>query len=93
MVAARARLTALGIDLDHEANAAWLPSWRAEQGAPGAYHERVHNDDYARAVSNALRQASRPEEGLAVLRDIGQQLEAGAFSGVRPRPASNGRDS
>ncbi|MBC7938224.1 MAG: AHH domain-containing protein [Chitinophagaceae bacterium] len=89
MAAARARLMELGIDLNQEANGVWLPSHRAEQGAEGAYHERLHNRPYFEGVADGLRVAGSRDDALAILRDIGQQLSEGVFSGVRLRTEAN----
>jgi hypothetical protein len=92
MAAARQRLADLGIDIDHEANGVWLPSHLAEHGAEGAYHNRLHNGLYFDAVGRALRAAQTRDEALALLRDIGDQLSAGSYPGVRDRPPAKGNE-
>jgi hypothetical protein len=91
MDAVRAKLKALGLDLNDAANGVWLPGHRADPNAPEAYHPRLNNDVYNDTVANALKDLTNLQAAIRVLADIRSQLQANDFPGVRPRPEQGAR--
>jgi len=85
MEAVRQRLQSFGINLNDAVNGVWLPTSRSAEGAPGAYHPRLNNDEYNRAIEQAFRNVTTRQDAEATLRDIKTQLQNETFPGVRPR--------
>jgi A nuclease family of the HNH/ENDO VII superfamily with conserved AHH len=86
MDALRAQLAAWDIDLNSAANGVWLPGPNAPEDASGAYHRRLNNEVYDRAVISKLNEATTRDDAIRILNDIANQLANGDFPGVRPRP-------
>ncbi|HUG23539.1 AHH domain-containing protein, partial [Piscinibacter sp.] len=85
MQAVRQLLTGLGVDLNSAVNGVWLPGANAPDDATGAYHPRLNNDDYNRAIEKAFIGVTTREQAEDALQRIKGQLQDGAFPGVRPR--------
>ncbi|MHB8409977.1 MAG: AHH domain-containing protein [Acidiferrobacterales bacterium] len=88
---ARAFLERCGIDLDSADNGVWLPK-RPDAECEGAWHPKLHNNDYYKSLYNDLARAFRngrsPEEACEnvrnELRKIKNGLQKKSYSGVRP---------
>ena len=86
MEALRAKLAGLGIDLNNAANGVWLPGPNAPEDVIEAYHRRLNNKVYNKAVADAFVQVTNKEDALDTLARIRSQLENAKLPGVRPRP-------
>jgi hypothetical protein len=74
-----------GIDINDADNGVWLPGSKSPENAPGAYHPRLNNKEYIDGVRRELLSARNADEARARLRLIGEDLQRGEFSGVKPR--------